>query len=86
MNKSDDFDNVDYSNLPKEIREVVTDKSDIVIKKAKLTFDGNQYIVRIPTDIAKIMAITSDFMMEFEAIIPSPKSNDEKELHMRLVK
>jgi len=86
MKKSDDFENVDYRNIPKEIQDVVSDRPEIIIKKAKLTFDGKQFIVRIPTEISKLMGISSEHMVEFRATIPTPRSQDERKLEIRIVK
>ena len=86
MKKTDDFEKKDYKKLPKDIKDVVTVKPDIIVKKAKLTFDGKQYIVRIPTEIAKLMNITTHDRIEFNAIIPTPKSTEKKELKMGLMK
>ena len=86
MKKSYDFKKVDYAKIPKEIQDIVTVKPDKITKKAKLTFDGKQFIVRIPTEIAREMEIKSDDMIEFKAIIPTPKSKDEKELQIKWLK
>ena len=85
MKKSKDFEELKYIELRKEVQEAVSDKPDIIRKKAKLTFDGRQYVVRIPTGIAKVMGITSDHVMKFEATIPTPKGKGKRKLHIRIV-
>lgn len=86
MEKADDFRKVDYSKLPKPIAEVVTDRPDIIEKKAKITYDGRQYLVRIPTEISNVLNISQDDMIKFTAVVPSPKSTEKKSLKIELVK
>lgn len=76
----------DYTKLPLEIESVVTKKPNQVTKTAKITFDGRQYLVRIPNKISSIMIINDYDRIEFTAITPSPKSSEEKKLVMRLIK
>ena len=66
MKKSDDVENLenlpelDYSNITKEIEEAITRKPYIVDKRAKLTWDGRQFIIRIPSEIAEEMNLTAE--------------------------
>lgn len=91
MKKSDDVENLenlpelDYSNLPKEIEEAITRKPYIVDKRAKLTWDGRQFIIRIPSEIAEEMNLTAENRVRFLLTKPLPGSGDQPKLEMELI-
>lgn len=91
MKKSNDVENLenlpelDYSNLPKEIEEAITRKPYIVDKRAKLTWDGRQFIIRIPSEIAEEMNLTAENRVRFLLTKPLPGSGDEPKLEMELI-
>lgn len=91
MKKSNDVENLeelpelDYSNLPKEIEEAITRKPYIVDKRAKLTWDGRQFIIRIPSEIAEEMNLTAENRVRFLLTKPLPSSGDEPKLEMELI-
>ena len=76
---------VDYSKLPSEIEEVITRQPFQIEKKTKLTWDGNQFSMRIPTEIAKEMKITKDNLVIFRLTKPLPDSAEKIKLEIVLV-
>ena len=76
---------VDYTELPSEIREAIELKPYVIEAKAKLTWDGRQFIVRIPTEISKEMRITKENRMRFNLKKPLPKSDEDIELKIELI-
>jgi hypothetical protein len=76
---------VDYSKLPPEIEEAITRQPFKIEKKTKLTWDGNQFSMRIPTEIAKEMLITKDNQVIFRLTKPLPGSDEKLRLEIELV-
>lgn len=91
MKKSNDMvelkklPDLDYSSLPKEIEEVINHKPYIIDKKAKLTWDRRQFIIRIPSEIAGEMNLTSENRVHFRLIKPLPGSDEEPKLQMEMI-
>ena len=86
MKNSDEPPKVDYSNLPKKTKEVVSDREEYIIEeKAKLTWDGRQFLVRIPSEIAKEMNLNKENMVKFRLIKPLPDSDDKLKLDIEIV-
>lgn len=100
MNKSNDKDRIekveelpkhlDYSTLPKEIEEAVKQKPYEKEKEAKLSWDGKQFLIRIPSDIADELGITKenkkDFKVRFKLTKYPPGSEEETQVTMELIK
>jgi hypothetical protein len=76
---------VDYSKVPKLVGEVVAKGQYILTKKAKLTWDGKQFILRIPSEITNEMHITKENQISFRLIKPRPDSDDDIKIEMELV-
>lgn len=76
---------VNYSKLPKSIEEATIQKPLIIEEKAKLTWDGRQYITRIPSEIAQEMKITIENRLQFRLIMPIPSSGEKPKLEIELV-
>ena len=51
---------LDYSNLPTDIKAAINPIPYIVEETVKLTWDGRQFILRIPKEIADEVGITSE--------------------------
>jgi len=94
MKQSDDQENepelpelpkVDYSKLPPELEEAVAHKPYTRTKKGKISWDGKQFSVRIPTEIAEEMHITKENYILFQLRKPAPGSQDEPELEIKLI-
>lgn len=76
---------VDYSKLPEELEEIISKQSYIVEKKVKLTFDGRQFIVRIPKEIAKERGISTENQIVFRLVKPRPDSENAIKLEIELI-
>ncbi len=91
MNESDDIGKlrklpaVDYSKVPKLVEDVVAKGQYIITKKAKLTWDGKQFIIRIPSEITNEMHITKENKILFRLIKPRPDSDEDIKIEMELV-
>lgn len=91
MTESDDLPQLeklptlDYSELPPEIAGVVGQQPYTVEERMKLTWDGSQFIVRVPTEIADEMALTKESRMQFELTKPLPDSDDEPTVDIELI-
>ena len=83
-----DLPEVDYSNLPDEIREVIEVEPYIIEKDAKLSWDGRQFIVRVPSDIANEIGINKenkkDFKVHFKYTKPAPNTDTKPDVKMEL--
>ena len=102
MNKSYDNDkieeikelpkNLDYTHfkLPEEIEEAVKPKPYETEKEVKLSWDGKQFLIRIPSEITDEMGITKEnrknFKVRFKLIKQSPGSEEETHVIMELIK
>jgi hypothetical protein len=90
MNKSNEEElkelpQVDYSKLPKEIEQAIEKKPYIIEKKVKLTQGNKQFLIRIPTEIADEMGLTSENMILFRLTKPLPHSMDKPQMEMALI-
>lgn len=92
MKKSDEIKEldklpkVDYTKLPEEIEKAVTKEPYKIEEKAKLTWDKKQFLVRIPSEIAREYGITEEnkdqFRVIFRLIKPLPDSKDKPKLEI----
>jgi hypothetical protein len=80
-----DLPAVNYSTLPPEIEEVITRQPFKIEKKTKLTWDGKQFSMRIPTEIAEELKITKDNQVIFRLTKPLPDSNEKPRLEIELI-
>ena len=76
---------VDYSKLPPEIEEVISQKKFEIEKTTKLTWDGKQYSMRIPTEIAEETGITKETRAYFHLTKPLPGSTEKVDVVIKLV-
>jgi hypothetical protein len=76
---------VDYSNIPKEILEALSEKPHVIEKKVRLSWDGKQFILRIPKEITEEMNITKESQIQFKVIKPKPNTEEENILEIELV-
>ena len=85
IKKLNELPDIDYSNLPKEVEESLTKEPYTVTTKAKLTWDGKQFIVRIPSEISQEMKLTNEKRMLFTLVKPVPDSDDEIDLKIEII-
>jgi hypothetical protein len=82
--------NLDYSMVPKEIEEAVRQEMYEIEKETKLSFDGKQFMIRIPLDISEEMGITrenkSEFKVRFKLIKGRPNTDEVTKVTMELTK
>jgi hypothetical protein len=78
---------IDYSELPNELVNVIEGPlSDVTEKEANIVFDGKQFLVRFPKDIAAAIGIKKGDIIKFKVTLPSPKTNLEKEIEIEYVR
>jgi len=91
MNKSKeesqepDLPILDYSKLPPEIEEIISQKQFEIEKTTKLTWDGKQFSMRIPTEIAEETRISKETRAYFHLVKPLPGSDEQIRLEISLV-
>lgn len=94
MKKSDDKEEepdmpelpqVDYSKIPPEVEEAIAQKPYTKERKGKLSWDGKQFTVRIPMEIANEMQITKENYILFRMTKPVPGSEEKPDLEIKLV-
>ncbi|MFZ3168155.1 MAG: hypothetical protein WA130_11120 [Candidatus Methanoperedens sp.] len=78
---------LDYSKLPNEIKGVIAEPlSDIAEKEANINFDGKQYLVRFPNDIANAIGIKKGDKIRFKVVLPSPIINQQEDIEIKYVR
>jgi hypothetical protein len=81
----DELPDVNYVDVPEEVEGVLTGESYIVDKMVKLTFDGDQFLARVPTEIADELNLTEgESRMEFNFQKPLPNSEEEPTVKIEL--
>ncbi len=86
-NKKKKSEPLDYSTLPNELEGVIAETlSDIAEKEANINFDGKQYLVRFPNDIANAIGIKKGDKIKFRVVLPSPKTNQQDEIEIKYVR
>ena len=76
---------LNYSKLPKDIKEAIIEMPYIVEESVKLTWDGRQFILRIPKEIAEEAGITQENQVKFKFIKYPPESDEKTELEMSVL-
>lgn len=76
---------LDYSQLPRKTLDAITTPQYEIDKEAKLTWDGKQFIVRIPKEVSFEMGIKEGEYIKFR-ILKQFGSTEEPELKMKLVR
>lgn len=78
---------LDYSELPNELINAIEGPlTDVTEKEASIVFDGKQFLVRFPKDIATAIGIKKGDKIKFKVTLPSPKTNLEKEIEIEYVR
>lgn len=77
---------LDYSKLPKDLDDVIEPISDVTEKDATINFDGKQFLVRFPKDIAKAIGVKTGDKIRFRVVLPSPKSGQNEEVELQYIR
>ncbi|MCL5089966.1 MAG: hypothetical protein M1382_02220 [Candidatus Marsarchaeota archaeon] len=77
--------NLDYSRLPKDVLDAITHTQYKIEKKVKLSFDGRQFVIRIPKEIVAELGITKDHYILF-SITKKFGATKKPDLKMELTK
>ena len=93
MSKSNDIKKmsslpeINYSNkkLPKDVEDAISEAKYVIEENSKLTWDGRQFIIRIPKEIAEEWGITAQNKMQFRLTKPRPNSNEQAKLEIVIV-
>lgn len=76
---------VDYSALPPDIDAIVKKEQYTVEKKVRLTWDGKQYSLKIPSEVTSEMKITNDNRILFRLTKPLPGTDEKPTLEISLI-
>ena len=79
---------LDYSNLPSDVKTAITSATQmpyIVEETVKLTWDGRQFILRIPKEIAEEVGITEENQIKFKFTKFPPESNEKSKLEISVL-
>ncbi|MHB1830266.1 MAG: hypothetical protein ACYCO0_02640 [Candidatus Micrarchaeaceae archaeon] len=76
---------LDYSKLPDDVKEAIEPIPYVVEENVKLTWDGRQYILRIPKEIAEEAGITAENRISFKLVKPSPESAEKPKLEITVL-
>lgn len=70
-----------YTDLVKkiiQIRKPTDYKETKIIKKARISYDGKQFLVRIPTELARLFEIKQGQYLEFMVDVPYFQEKKER--------
>ncbi len=79
---------LNYSNLPVDVKAAITATTPmpyIVEETVKLTWDGRQFILRIPKEIAEEVGITEENKIKFKFTKFPPESNEKSKLEISVL-
>ena len=79
---------LNYSNLPADVKAAITSTTPmpyVVEETVKLTWDGRQFILRIPKEIAEEVGITEENQIKFKFTKFPPESNEKPRLEISVV-
>ncbi|WP_338099684.1 AbrB/MazE/SpoVT family DNA-binding domain-containing protein [Methanolapillus africanus] len=87
MKLIEEFPDIDYKNIPKEIlNEFYKDETHIIKKEMNTSFDGKLFSVRIPKEIASELNIKEGDAIYFELAKSKPnEQNVIKEAKIKVV-
>ena len=75
---------IDYARIPEDVKAAIEPIPYIVEETVKLTYDGRQFILRIPKEIADEVGITEDNRIKFRFVKPLPESKEKANLEIWL--
>jgi hypothetical protein len=74
-----------YTNIYDDVKEVIAPMPYVVEETSKLTWDGRQFILRIPKEIAEEAGITTENRVSFKFVKPAPDSNEKPKLEITVL-
>lgn len=81
---------LDYSTVPKVIEEAVKQMPYEIEKDVNLSWDGKQFMIRIPLDVSNEMGITKEnkgeFKVRFKLVKGRPNTNENTKVTMELIR
>ena len=76
---------INYTKLPEDVKKAIVSMPYIVEETVKLTWDGRQFILRIPKEIAEEVGITEENQIRFKFTKFPPESNEKPRLEISVV-
>ena len=76
---------LNYSKLPQDVKAAISPIPYIIEEASKLTWDGRQFILRIPKEIAEEAGLTTENQIKFKLTKPSPDSNEKPKLEISVL-
>lgn len=76
----------DYATkLSEEVKAAIEPTQYIVEETVKLTWDGRQFILRMPKEIADEAGITAETRIKFRFVKPSPESKEKGKVEISVL-
>lgn len=82
--ENDDFESIDYSKIPDDVRKIVTPEPFEYTKSTTIVSDGKQLLVRIPRKIEKQYGLKKGQKMNFKLIVKNPENPKENTLEITI--
>ena len=76
---------LDYTEIPEDVKAAISPMPYVVEENSKLTWDGRQFILRIPKEIAEEANITTENRISFKLIKSPPESNEKPKLEIKVL-
>ncbi len=76
---------IKYTKLPEDVKKAIVSMPYIVEEAVKLTWDGRQFILRIPKEIAEEVGITEENQIKFKFTKFPPESNEKSKLEISVL-
>jgi hypothetical protein len=76
---------LDYTKIPEDVKAIIEPIPYVVEETSKLTWDGRQFILRIPKEIAEEAKLTANNQIKFRLSKPLPKSNEKPKLEISVL-
>lgn len=72
------YANFDFSRLIDKVKGETDYEETRIVKKAKISFDGKQFLIRMPTEIARLFEVEKGQYLEFTVDVPYTQEKKEK--------
>lgn len=71
-----------YENLPQEVDDIIEPDAKPITKWPKISFDGEQFIIRIPKQISDSLKIKKGDRAKCRAVLHAPTADEEDKLEI----